>query len=124
LLRLRVIDILNETARRLRRSSPGTSDSFNRRLGATREEYERLQRISDEARMKSEQARLALEHHVAAMFWAIQALPVFLIYFMARRGPQHGQDRPLPHLFSQPVPDPGGKGVHGKGFGDHRHAGL
>jgi hypothetical protein len=32
----------------------------------TREEYERLQRISDEARMKSEQARLALEHHVAA----------------------------------------------------------
>jgi len=29
-------------------------------------EYERLQRAADTARVKSEQARLALEHHVAA----------------------------------------------------------
>jgi hypothetical protein len=29
-------------------------------------EYERLQRASDEARLKSEQARLALEQHAAA----------------------------------------------------------
>lgn len=28
-------------------------------------EYERLQRLSDEARVKSEQARLALEQHIA-----------------------------------------------------------
>jgi hypothetical protein len=30
-----------------------------------RSEYERLQRVSDEARVKSEQARRALEQHVA-----------------------------------------------------------
>ena len=29
-------------------------------------EYDRLQRVADEARVKSEQARLALEQHVAA----------------------------------------------------------
>jgi hypothetical protein len=28
-------------------------------------EYERLQRVSDEARLRSEQARLALEQHMA-----------------------------------------------------------
>jgi len=33
---------------------------------STRVEYDRLQRISDEARVKSEQARLALEQHMAA----------------------------------------------------------
>ena len=33
---------------------------------STRPEYERLQRASDEARVKSEQARLALEQHMAA----------------------------------------------------------
>jgi hypothetical protein len=32
---------------------------------ATRAEYERLQRISDEARLKSEQARRAFEQHIA-----------------------------------------------------------
>jgi hypothetical protein len=31
-----------------------------------RPEYERLQRVSDEARLKSEQARLAFEQHIAA----------------------------------------------------------
>jgi hypothetical protein len=31
-----------------------------------RPEYERLQRASDEARVKSEQARLSLEQHIAA----------------------------------------------------------
>jgi hypothetical protein len=33
---------------------------------STRAEYHRLQRISDEARVKSEQARLALAQHMAA----------------------------------------------------------
>ena len=33
---------------------------------STKVEYERLQRASDEARVKSEQARLALEQHLAA----------------------------------------------------------
>jgi len=38
-----------------------------RNVGAsTMAEYERLQRISEQARMKSEQARLALEQHIAA----------------------------------------------------------
>jgi hypothetical protein len=37
------------------------------RIGtSTRAEYELLQRASDEARLKSEQARLALEQHIAA----------------------------------------------------------
>jgi hypothetical protein len=33
---------------------------------STKSEYERLNRAADEARLKSEQARLALEQHVAA----------------------------------------------------------
>jgi hypothetical protein len=33
---------------------------------STSAEYERLQRLSEEARVKSEQARLALEQHLAA----------------------------------------------------------
>jgi hypothetical protein len=38
-----------------------------RNVGAsTMTEYERVQRISEEARVKSEQARLALEQHMAA----------------------------------------------------------
>jgi hypothetical protein len=32
---------------------------------STKDEYERLERISTEARMKSEQTRLALEQHIA-----------------------------------------------------------
>jgi hypothetical protein len=40
---------------------------LQRNIGtSTKAEYERLQRISDEARVKSEQARLALEGHLAA----------------------------------------------------------
>ena len=40
---------------------------YNRNLGtSTQAEYERLQRASDEARVKSEQARLALEQHLVA----------------------------------------------------------
>ena len=36
-------------------------------IGTTKRlEYDRLQRVSDEARLKSEQARLALEQHKAA----------------------------------------------------------
>ena len=33
---------------------------------STRTEYERLRRVADEARVKSEHARLALEQHMAA----------------------------------------------------------
>ena len=40
---------------------------YHRNIGTTtRAEFERLQRASDEARVKSEQARLALEQHLAA----------------------------------------------------------
>jgi hypothetical protein len=40
---------------------------LQRQIGtSTRVEYERVQRICDEARVKSEQARLALERHMAA----------------------------------------------------------
>jgi hypothetical protein len=39
---------------------------LNRKMGTSpKSEYDRLQRASDEARVKSEQARLALEQHVA-----------------------------------------------------------
>ena len=44
-----------------------TVRQLHRNIGtSTRPEYERLQRASDEARVKSEQARLALEQHMAA----------------------------------------------------------
>jgi hypothetical protein len=40
---------------------------LNRRIGTSpKEEYKRLERISSEARVKSEQTRLALEQHIAA----------------------------------------------------------
>ena len=40
---------------------------YHRKIGtSTQSEYERLKRASDEARVKSEQARLALEQHLAA----------------------------------------------------------
>ena len=40
---------------------------LNRRIGTSpQEEYRRLERISSEARVKSEQTRLALEEHIAA----------------------------------------------------------
>ena len=39
---------------------------LRRKIGTSpKDEYERLERISSEARVKSEQARLALEQHVA-----------------------------------------------------------
>jgi hypothetical protein len=39
---------------------------LRRRIGTSpKDEYERLERVSSEARVKSEQARLALEQHVA-----------------------------------------------------------
>jgi hypothetical protein len=39
---------------------------LQRNIGTlARPEYERLQRVSDEARVKSEQARLAFEQHMA-----------------------------------------------------------
>jgi hypothetical protein len=40
---------------------------LHRKIGTSpKEEYQRLERISAEARVKSEQARLALEQHVSA----------------------------------------------------------
>ena len=40
---------------------------LTRKMGTSpKPEYDRLQRIADEARVRSEQARLALEQHVAA----------------------------------------------------------
>jgi hypothetical protein len=40
---------------------------LHRRIGTSpTEEYKRLERIANEARVKSEQARLALEQHIAA----------------------------------------------------------
>jgi hypothetical protein len=39
---------------------------LRRKIGTSpKDEYERLERISAEARMKSEQTRLALEQHIA-----------------------------------------------------------
>ena len=39
---------------------------FHRRMGTSpKKEYERLNRAANDARLKSEQARLALEQHVA-----------------------------------------------------------
>jgi hypothetical protein len=47
------------------RFAAGVSD-LNRKMGtSSKAEYERLQRAADEARVKSEQARLALEQHTA-----------------------------------------------------------
>jgi hypothetical protein len=40
---------------------------LRRKIGTSpKEEYKRLERISTEARVKSEQGRLALEQHIAA----------------------------------------------------------
>jgi hypothetical protein len=40
---------------------------LRRRMGTSlKDEYDRLERASDEARMRSELARLALEQHIAA----------------------------------------------------------
>jgi hypothetical protein len=40
---------------------------LHRKMGTTpKEEYDRLERVSNQARMSSEQARLALEQHIAA----------------------------------------------------------
>jgi len=41
-------------------------EQLHRRIGTSpKGEYERLERISNEARIKSEQTRLALERHIA-----------------------------------------------------------
>ena len=40
---------------------------LHRRIGTSpKDEYDRLERVSNEARVRSEQARLALEQHIAA----------------------------------------------------------
>ena len=40
---------------------------LHRKIGTSpKAEYERLERIANEARVKSQQAMLALEHHIAA----------------------------------------------------------
>ena len=42
-------------------------NEFRRKMGTSpKEDYERLDRAANEARVKSEQARLALEQHIAA----------------------------------------------------------
>ena len=38
---------------------------LHRKIGTPKHEYQRLERISHEARVKSEQARLALEQHTS-----------------------------------------------------------
>jgi hypothetical protein len=44
-----------------------TVTELNRKLGTSpKEEYKRLERISTDARVKSEQTRLALEQHIVA----------------------------------------------------------
>jgi hypothetical protein len=49
------------------RQFAGSVTELNRKLGISpTAEYERLRRIVDEARVRSEQARLALEQHTAA----------------------------------------------------------
>jgi len=42
------------------------SDLHQRMGTSPKLEYERLQRVSDDARVKSEQTRIALETHIAA----------------------------------------------------------
>jgi hypothetical protein len=45
----------------------GAVNELQRRIGTSPlEEYKRIERISSEARVKSEQTRLALEQHIAA----------------------------------------------------------
>jgi Aminoacyl tRNA synthetase class II, N-terminal domain len=45
----------------------GTVKELHQRMGTSpKEEYKRLAQISNEARVKSEQARQALEQHIAA----------------------------------------------------------
>ena len=46
--------------------SEAVNDLQAHRGTALQEEYERLRRVAEEARLKSEQARLALESHTAA----------------------------------------------------------
>jgi hypothetical protein len=44
-----------------------TVTDLQRKMGTSpKADYDRLQRVTDEARVKSEQARLALEQHVAS----------------------------------------------------------
>jgi hypothetical protein len=48
-------------------SFSGAVKELRRKIGTSpKEEYKRLERISNEARVKSEQARLALEQHIVA----------------------------------------------------------
>ena len=46
--------------------SGAVNDLQAHRATASQDEYQRLRRVAEEARLKSEQARLALEHHTAA----------------------------------------------------------
>jgi hypothetical protein len=62
----------DEKGRLLRRYDEATLAFSNavqelrRKIGTSpKEEYERIERISNEARVKSEQTRLALEQHIA-----------------------------------------------------------
>ena len=68
-----VSDIACEDKARLLREYQATTEAFARSVQELQElrgtsslvEYQRFQRLSEEARIKSEQARLALEHHIS-----------------------------------------------------------
>jgi hypothetical protein len=67
------MDVCDEKSR-LTREYNAATETFSRsvaelleKMGVVpKEEYERLQRVSEEWRVHSEQARLALEQHIAA----------------------------------------------------------
>lgn len=63
-------DVKNRLATEYENSTAKFSEAvteLRRKMGtSTKEEYERLDRAANEARVKSEQARLALEQHIAA----------------------------------------------------------
>jgi len=58
--------LLSEYGAATRKFADAVGDLWGKIGTSPRPEYERLQRASNEARIKSEQARLALEQHAAA----------------------------------------------------------
>jgi hypothetical protein len=58
--------LLTEYGAAAKRFSASVAEMQAKMGTSAKGEYDRLQRASDEARVRSEQARLALEQHVAA----------------------------------------------------------
>jgi hypothetical protein len=58
--------LLSEYETAAKKFSEAVTDLQHKMGTSTKSEYERLNRAADEARLKSEQARLALEQHIAA----------------------------------------------------------